>query len=202
MLAEATGVALPPARTRAAHDDDFGETVRHARLDADGERQVGQPAERHERDFARRGERALDNLEHGALFAERRSRLWKASVAQAVRAVYVRRKRRVAEPESSGRALVHRNILAPGGFENPQSVGGAALERHVAEHGGQRLDVQLRAREREQNGGGVVNAGVGVDDGRFHPVPLSLRVFSRRRAALVALDSFFAIPFQYILRGG
>ena len=63
-----------------------------------------------------------------------------------------------------GGSLVNRYVRAAGGQQHPPGVGGAHIHGTVAEHRGDRVHRQLWASQGQQDGGRVVDAGVGVDN--------------------------------------
>ena len=91
------------------------------------------------------------------------------------------------------RARGNRNIRPPGDFEQAQRVLGRQLGMHVAEDGGQPDDLQLGRAEGEEDGHGVVHAGVGVNDDLSG---MSVILPSSLVNALVSSNQFGAIDHE------
>ena len=95
-----------------------------------------------------------------------RARLRRGCAAEPVGAVHdcrVAPARHHERPRGAGR---HRHVLPPGQREHAQGVARRRLERQVARDRREREQLDLRAREREQDCDRVVDAGVAIDDER------------------------------------
>ena len=154
------------AGDRASHDDDFLHERNDGGIFADGERDVSERANRHERDFMRRGVNHFDDEVGGEPRVGLALARGEFDVGKAVLAV----------PELGGDELLRERMLGAVGDGNIAAVGErdhaeSILETlrldYVSGHDGERTDVEFGRVEREHDGHGVVGAGVGIDDDFF-----------------------------------
>ncbi len=61
--------------------------------------------------------------------------------------------------------LEHRNIFPPGESQEPAGIASGGLNTDVSRHRRDSDDVELGRSEREKNADGIVDPGIGVDDG-------------------------------------
>ena len=109
-----------------------------------------------------------------------RPRLRRRRAAQPVGAVHDRRVATARHDERPVGAGRDGHVLAAGQREHAQRVARRRLERQVARDRREREQVELRARQREQDRDGVVDARVAVDDERRGHA-IAARTVCRRR---------------------
>ena len=89
----------------------------------------------------------------------------KAGVSQGIVAVNVKGPSGIGRAyQGFGCSLINRYIRASGGQQYSPGVGGAPIDRAVAEYGSDGVHRQFGAGQGHQDGGCVVDAGVGVDN--------------------------------------
>ena len=72
-----------------------------------------------------------------------------------------------ATADRPGRSFGYRDVGATDAFQDGKGISGRRSYRHIARRGGQPQYVQLRTRQGHEQGDGVIDAGIGVDDDRF-----------------------------------
>ena len=162
-LGQGSGVAL--IADRAAHDDHFPDRLDDARLLPDRQGDVRERADRHQGDLPRGGRSSRSgNRFHAGPQAGARDR--KLCVPEAGIPVRLGREQGWLDERqftSSG----NRNVTGVGQLEDRQGVDGRLLERAVSVHDAQAFEGKLRRSKRQQNGAGVIDAGIGVKDDLF-----------------------------------
>ena len=151
---------------RAPHGDDLAHVGEDARVLDDGERDVGEGAERRQRDRLRRRRERVHEIVHRMGRLGRAARLRQVGAVDPRFSVDVLRAHRLAHhgPRAAG---IDRHLGAARQIPDPARVVLGPGQRHVAGDGGDAEQVEfLGAREGEQQGDGVVLAGVAIDDQR------------------------------------
>ena len=152
----------------AAHEDDPRRSLRRLRVRAQQQGEVGQRGERHERDGA---SSAAASAARGV--AQQVDRV--ARVGSQGRAAAIPRSAMPSSPctwrastgfSSSGRAAParDRHVGAAGGLEHGEGVAHDVVERGVAADARHGAQVEAGVQRGEEQGAGVVDAGVDVED--------------------------------------
>ena len=161
-LGRGRDVALAP---RTPHEHDLGQPRDDPRLLDDGERHVGEGPRGDQRHAALRPcHDDVDDRLHGVGPGQRQRRLGQHHAVEAGLAVHLLGRDQRAQ-DGPGAAGMHRHVPAPGQLDDAPGVADDAVERHVAGDGRDGQDLELvRARQRHEQGHGVVLARIAVDD--------------------------------------
>ena len=150
------------AGDRAAHDHEAADALRQARIELQGQGDVGQWPQRHQQQLAGVFVRKPQQRQR-RVFGIGAARGWRMTdVAETVVAVHVGRVRRSMQ-QRRGTAREHRHVVAIRDFAQLQRVAHGVLEPDVAGGDAEPDDVVRRRIERHQDRQRVVHAGVGVD---------------------------------------
>ena len=150
----------------AAHRHDLAHIREHRRVLDDGERDIGKGPKRGERDGLRRREERIDQE------IDRVDRFGRAARFRQVRAVYARRPvdalggDRLAH-QGARAAGIDRHLRPAAEVPDPACIALGQRQRDIAGNGRNAQKVELfRRGEGQQQGDGVVLAGVAIDDQR------------------------------------
>ena len=147
-------------RESAAHDDDPSGALEQARLAGLGEGEIGQGRHRDHGDpglLPQAAHQVVDRVPRG--LARGRRQLGLAETGGAVEVGGAQG----PAPQRPRRAGVHRDVAAAGELGDPEGVGDPGGQRHVAAGNGDPPDLELGRGEGEQDGHGVVDAGVDIE---------------------------------------
>ena len=164
MLNSAVGVTLPPSKKPPPISTISLDARRDPRLADQRQGDVGERPERAQRDRAARlVHQRLDDEIDGILFLQRHRRLRQIRPVETGLAVHLLGGDQFAHqrPDRSGIDL---DVRPAGEFADLAGVLLGQLQRHVAGDGCDAEHLQFGAAERQQDGDGVVLAGIGVDD--------------------------------------
>lgn len=163
MLNSAEGVTLPCSKY-PAHQHDPGQPPGDLRRLPQRQRDIGQRAERAERDRALGlPPHRLDDEIGGMTGLERHFRRRQIGAVEAGLAVHVLRRHQVAR-QRPVRAGEDPHVRPPGQFADLARVQRGQVERNIAGDAGDAENLQLRRGERQQDRHRVVLPRVGVDD--------------------------------------
>jgi len=163
-LRQGGGVAL--MADRAAHDDHFPDRLDEARLLPDGQGDIRQRADRHQGDFSRGGHDLLDQKIASMLDDRPGGRLREHRVPKAGVTMRLRRKQRWLD-ERQLTSPGNRNMTGICQLQDREGVDRCLFNGAISMHDAQALQGKLRGRQGEQDGAGVVYAGVGVKEDSF-----------------------------------
>ena len=160
---ELRGGGEVPLPDRATHDADLGDPREQLRVRPHEARDVRQRPGRDERDAVRRSADQPRQQLHGALGHGPDSRFRQVRAVEAGRAMDVIGD--VAGPhERARRPGRHRDVGPAEERQDAKRVTGGVLHARLAGHGRDPQDPELGACEREEDGQGIVVAGVAVED--------------------------------------
>ena len=147
----------------AAHEDDLLDELRDLRGGAEGQSDIGERADSDERDLAGvRADDAGDEVD-GVLFDGLDAGDGEVNTGEAVFAVGVGGGDGAAD-ERMGGSAGDGNFGAAGDLDQTEGVGERGFERDVAGDRGDGLDVELFRVHGQQEGEGVIDSRIGVED--------------------------------------
>jgi len=156
------GVAADECCT--THQDDLGHVTRERRLDEHGQSDVGERTDGHDRHLARVPHHGVDD-EMRSIHRHRRT-TWGREVGVALTVGAVDEVGRTPEVHRQWprRAACDGNVGPIPDLEQTERVDGGDVDRRIAEHRGERDEIELGSGERVEDGHRVVDTGVGVDE--------------------------------------
>ena len=170
----------------AAHQHDLIHPVGDARLQSQGQGDIGQRADWRQCDVAGMRPQRFDDERRRAQVNRGAGRRRQEDIALSVFAMYIRHRTLKGPGERMGGALGDWNGTAPGDFEQPQGINCRQVGMHIAENGCQADDLKLWRTQGEEYRHGVIDAGVGVYDD-FSRHGLSSHHFDLKAAAARAI---------------
>ena len=160
---------------RPAHEHDALDPLDHLRVQGQQERDVGERTHRHERDRLGRGGEPLGHEVDGVRGHRPPTRRREVGAVEPRLPVHLARGLPLAHERARG-AGGHGHVASPHGLEHAQGVRRRPLQRAVAGHGGHPQELHLGACQREEQGHGVIVAGVAVDEERDGHPGASMRI--------------------------
>ena len=164
----------------AAHEDHVFHQPGQLRLLLEGQSQIGHPAQGHQGQLSLVLLRHTDDEITGRLLQRLLRRGRDLGIADAVVAMDVRDRALPLPHQRTGGAYRHRDLIVhTGELDEPQAVVGRLPGVGVAEAGGDAYHPHILPLEGKQDGNGVIDPGIGVDQNILHASKRSLFSYPR-----------------------